>query len=86
MGDAFAATEGCFRCLNLASLFWADRLIVIRRAGQLAGERVQNDLQETNHGGDLARSHAVDQLMRVLFFVGGTVGHGMSLAKSAAER
>jgi hypothetical protein len=84
VGDAFAAAQRFLGCLDLARLFLADRLIVIGRASQGAGERIQNDLQETNHCGDLAGSHAVDQLVSVLFFVGGTVGHGMSLAKSAA--
>lgn len=44
-------------------------------------KRVEYDLQETDHGGDLAGSHTVDQFVRVLFLVGGAGCHEASLAK-----
>ncbi len=56
MRDAFAAGKRSLRCLDLACFFLADRLVVIGGAGQGWGERIKHDLQETNHGGDLARS------------------------------
>lgn len=68
--NAFAAGERLLGRLGLASLLFADRLIVIGRAGQSAGEGIEHDLQQTDHGGDLAGSHAVDQFMRVLSVVG----------------
>src|SRR5271166_4585837 len=86
MGNAFATCKGSLGFLKLASLFRSHRFVVIRSTGQGASERVEDDFQETNHGGDLAGSHAVDQLVRVLFLVRETVRHEISLAKSTAPR
>jgi hypothetical protein len=81
MRDAFAASERRLGCFDLARLFGARRLVVIWSAGQGAGERIEHDLQGTHRGGELAGSHTVDELVRVLFLVAGTVCHKASLAK-----
>jgi hypothetical protein len=85
MRDAFAAGERCLGCLGLASFFRAHRLVVVRGAGQGAGKRIKDDFQEANDGGDLAGSHAVDQIMRVLFLVARTVCHGIEFIKESVE-
>jgi hypothetical protein len=52
MRDAFATGKRSLRCLDLACFFLADRLVV---GGDGQGfEWIKHDLQETNHGGDLA--------------------------------
>jgi hypothetical protein len=50
VGNSFATCKGSLGFLKLASLFRSYRFVVIRSAGQGASERVEDDLQETNHG------------------------------------
>jgi hypothetical protein len=75
VGNSLTAGKSSPGLLDLACLFFADRFVVVGCAGQSAGKRIEHDLQQSDHGGDLAGSHAVDQFVRVSAVVGRTIAH-----------
>ena len=52
--NALATVKGGARSGNLAGFFLSDRLIVQRSTGETASQGIGHDLEQMNHGGELA--------------------------------
>src|SRR5450432_912543 len=72
-------------CGNRAGFLYADRFVVVRGVGVGAGQRIEHDFEQRDHGGDLIRSHEFDQRVSLLLLLRGSVGHISKSTESNRE-
>jgi hypothetical protein len=71
--NALATVEGGAGSGDLTSFFLRDWLIVQGGIGETASHRISHHFEQMNDGGNLVGSQTLDQIVGLLFFVGG--GH-----------
>jgi hypothetical protein len=80
VGNTLATVEGGAGSDDLTSFFLRDWLIVQGGIGETASHRISHHFEQMNDGGNLAGSQTLDQIVGLLFFVGGS--HQELFAKS----